>query len=90
MTIDVGKMCDRGWYHTSEHFTLYLDLADGGGTRSSGDGTGSGEGPGANRVQRTARSLCTDHYGHVGLRPTARPETEPQGSRKTASRWEQA
>ena len=35
------------------------------GTRLSGDGTGSGEGPSANGVQRTARSLCTDHYGHI-------------------------
>ena len=30
LTIDIGKMCDRGWYHTSEHSTRYLDMADGG------------------------------------------------------------
>ena len=29
------------------------------------------------------RDLCTDHYSHVELRFTARPETEPQGSWKT-------
>ena len=50
------------------------------GTCSSGDGTGSGEGPSANGVQRTARSLCTNHNGHVEFRPTARPETQPQTS----------
>ena len=48
------------------------------GTRSSGHGTGSGEGPSAHGVQRTARSLCTDHNGHVEFRPIARSETEPQ------------
>ena len=30
LTIDIGKMCDRGWYHASEHFTKHLDMADGG------------------------------------------------------------
>ena len=30
------------------------------------------------QVQRTTRPLCTDHYGHVECRFTARPETEPQ------------
>ena len=24
LTIDIGKMCDRSWYHTSEHSTRYL------------------------------------------------------------------
>ena len=63
------------------------------GTPSSGDGTGSGEGPSANGVQRTARSLCTDHYGHVEFRPTARSQTEPQRGWETlaaAVRWKPA
>ena len=30
LTIDIGEMCDRDWYHTSEHSTRYLDMGDGG------------------------------------------------------------
>ena len=26
LPIDIGKMCDRGWYHTSEHSARYLDM----------------------------------------------------------------
>ena len=33
------QMCDRGWYHTSEHFTRYLDLADGGTNMGTAKGT---------------------------------------------------
>ena len=43
----------------------------------------SGERSSANGVQRTSRSLCTDHYGHVECRPTARSETETQGGWET-------
>ena len=30
LTIEICKMCDRSWCHTSEHFTKHLDLSDGG------------------------------------------------------------
>ena len=30
LTIDIGKMCDRGRYQTSEYSTRYLNMADGG------------------------------------------------------------
>ena len=39
LTIDIGKMCDRGWYHTSEHSTRYLDMADGGTNVDIANGT---------------------------------------------------
>ena len=39
LAIDVGKMCDRGWYHTSEHSTRYLDTADGGTNVGTVNGT---------------------------------------------------
>ena len=29
LTIDIGKMCDRGLYHTAEHSTKHLVMADG-------------------------------------------------------------
>ena len=39
LTIDIGKMCDRGWYHTSEHSTIHLDMADGGTNVGTANGT---------------------------------------------------
>ena len=39
LTIDIGKMCDRGWYHTSEHFTKHLDMADDGTNVGTANGT---------------------------------------------------
>ena len=35
----VGKMCDSGWHHTSEHSTRYLDVADGGTNVDVANGT---------------------------------------------------
>ena len=39
LTIDIDKMCDRGWYYTSEHFTKHLDMADGGTNVGTAKGT---------------------------------------------------
>ena len=39
LTIDSGKMCDRGWYHTSEHLTKHLEMADGGTNVDIANGT---------------------------------------------------
>ena len=63
------------------------------GIRPFGDRIGSGEVPSANGVQRSARSLCTDHYVNVKFEPTARSETEPQRGWETlaaAVRWKPA
>ena len=30
LAIDIGKICDRCWYHTSEHSARCFDMADGG------------------------------------------------------------
>ena len=37
--VDIDKMCDRGWYHTSRHSTRYLDMADGGTNVDIANGT---------------------------------------------------
>ena len=39
LTIDIGKTCDRGWYHTTEHSPRYLDMADGGTNAGIANGT---------------------------------------------------
>ena len=39
LTIDIGKMGDRGLYHTSEHFTKHLDMADDGTNVATANGT---------------------------------------------------
>ena len=36
---DIGNMCDRGWYHTSEHSAKYLGMADGGTNVDVANGT---------------------------------------------------
>ena len=39
LTIDIGKMGDRGWYHTSEHCPKDLDMSDGGTNVGTANGT---------------------------------------------------